>query len=172
MKKAIALSLGALMAASMLTQASAGPAKQSVEGQVVAPLPYTDDSGCYAGIHRRAAIVTQEMVNGVTGYHFDVDPKTYGGKFKLEATGGAAGDIDLDIYFYQQFGTVEDVAGDPLNAGSPVTVQFNTREPGGEVGVVPADTKKVIVCLYGGQQYAGAGATFTYEALAPTKKKK
>ena len=120
----------------------------------------------------RAAIVTQEMVNGVTGYHFDVDPKTYGGKFKLEATGGAAGDIDLDIYFYQQFGTVEDVAGDPLNAGSPVTVQFNTREPGGEVGVVPADTKKVIVCLYGGQQYAGAGATFTYEALAPTKKKK
>ena len=172
MKKVIALGLGALMAASMLGQASAAGPTQTEEGSVAVPLPYTDDSGCYAGIHRRMAIVTQEMVNGVGGYHFNVDPATYGGKFKLEATGGAVGDVDLDIYFYQKFGTVEDVAGDPLNAGSPVTVQFNTREPGGEVGVVPADTTKVIVCMYGGQMGAGAGATFTYEASAPAKKKK
>ncbi len=161
MKKVIAIALGALMAASMLAPASAGkPKKQTVEGSVVAPLPYTDDSGCYAGIHRRMAILSQEQVNGVGGYHFDVDTATYGGKFKLEPTGGL-GDVDLDIYFYQKFGTAEDVAGDPLNAGSPVTVSFNTREPGGEVGTVPVDVTKVIVCMYGGQLGAGAGATFT-----------
>lgn len=171
MKKALTVALASLMAASLLAPASAAPKKQTVEGTVVVPLPYTDDSGCYAGIHRRMAIVTQEQVNGVGGYHFDVDKATWNGKFKLEPTGGV-GDVDLDIYFYQQFGTVDQVAGDPLNAGSPITVQFNTREPGGEVGVVPPDTTKVIVCMYGGQQGGGAGATFMYEAIAPVKKKK
>ena len=173
MKKALTVALAGLIAASLFAPASAGAAKkQEVEGTVVAPLPYTDDSGCYAGIHRRMAIVTQEMVNGVGGYHFDVDPATYNGKFKLDVTASAAGDADLDIYFYQKFGTVEDVAGDPLNAGSPITVQFNTREPGGEAGIVPPDTTKVIVCMYGGQQGAAAGASFAYEAVAPVKKKK
>jgi hypothetical protein len=172
MKKILTVGLAGLLAASLLSPASAGaPTKQTEEGTVVAPLPFMDDSGCFAGVHRRMAIVTQEMVNGVGGYHFDVDPATYGGKFKMEPTGGI-GDVDLDIYFYSKFGTIDDVVGDPGGAGAPFTVQFNTREPGGEVGVVPADTTKVIVCMYGGQMGAGAGATFTYEAVAPVKKKK
>lgn len=172
MKKVITIALASLVAASLLAPASAAaPKKQTVEGTVAIPLPYTDDSGCYAGIHRRMAIVTQEMVNGVGGFHFDVDKATWNGKFKLEPTGGQ-GDVDLDIYFYQDFGTVEDVAGDPLNAGSPVSVSFNTREPGGEAGQVPPEMNKVIVCMYAGQQGAGAGASFLYEATAPAKKKK
>ena len=171
MKKLVGVAVAAIMAASAFP-AAAGPAKQTVEGTVVAPLPFTDDSGCFAGVHRRMAILTQEQVNGVGGYHFDVDPATYNGKFKLEPTGGVVGDIDLDIYFYEEFGTVEQVVGDPQAAGNPFTVQFNTREPGGESGLVPPDTTKVIVCMYGGQQYVGAGATFTYEAAAPAKKKR
>ncbi|MDQ3957264.1 MAG: hypothetical protein M3273_02960 [Actinomycetota bacterium] len=158
------LALAGLLAASLLPNASAAPPKQEVSGSVALPAPYTDNSGCYAGLHRRMAILTQERVNGVIGFHFDIDPSTLGKPFVMEPTGGQ-GDVDLDIYFYQKFGTVEDVVGDPLNAGAPVTVQFNTREPGGESGIVPkGDFTKVIVCMYGGDMGAGAGATFDYEA--------
>lgn len=165
MKKVMTLALGALLAASLVPNAVAGaPKKQEVSGSVAISTPYTDNSGCYAGLHRRFAILTQEQVNGVLGYHFDLDPATMGKPFVMEPTGGQ-GHVDLDIYFYNKFGTVEDVAGDPLNAGSPVTVQFNTREAGGESGIVPkGDFTKVIVCMYGGDQGAGAGATFEYEA--------
>ena len=170
MKKLVVLALSAALIGSLLHPATAAGKKQVVEGTIALPAPYTDDTGCYAGLHRRFAIVTQEQVNGIMGYHFDIDPATHGGKFKLEATGGQ-GDVDLDIYFYSQFGTVDQVATDPLNAGSPATVQFNTREPGGETGVVPQDFTKVIVCMYGGAQGGGAGATFTYTAAPPKKKK-
>ena len=170
MKRFVTLALSALLVGSLLNPASAGAKKQVVEGSIAAPAPFTDDSGCYAGLHRRLAVVTQEQVNGLIGYHFDIDPATWGGKFKLEPTGGQ-GDVDLDIYFYQQLGTVEQVATDPQGAGSPAVVQINTREPGGEVGTVPPDFTKVIVCMYGGQQGAGAGATFTYTATPPKKKK-
>ena len=160
-----------LVAGALLAPASAGKAKpQVVEGSVALPAPYTDDSGCYAGLHRRLMVVTSEAApaNGLIGYSFDIDKATWGGKFKLEATGGQ-GDVDLDIYFYSAFGTAEQVATDPLNAGAPATIQFNTRAPGGEEGVVPATFTKVIVCMYGGGQGGGAGATFTYTAT-PKKK--
>lgn len=172
MKKSLVIGLAALMAASVLSPATAGaPKKQEVDGIVVAPAPFTNDSGCFAGAHRRVAIVTQERVNGVSGYHFDVDKATSGGKFTLEPTGGG-GHVDLDIYFYTKFGTVQDVVDDPGGAGAPTTTAFNTREAGGESGVVPAGFPKVIVCMYGGQGGAGAGATFHYTATAPAKKKK
>jgi hypothetical protein len=101
--------------------------------------------------------------NGIIGYEFDVDPATWNKPFVLEATGGQ-GNVDLDIYFYSEFGTVDDVVNDPTNAGSPYTVQYNTRAPGGEAAIVPKDMNKVIVCLYGGAQGAGGGATFDYAA--------
>jgi hypothetical protein len=160
-----------LIAGAQLAPASAAKAKpQVVDGSIALPTPYTDDSGCYAGLHRRLMVVTSEAApaNGVIGYSFDVDKATWGGKFNLEATGGQ-GTPDLDIYFYTQFGTVDQVTGDPLNAGSPATIQFNTREAGGETGVVPATFTKVIVRMYGGAQGAGGGATFTYTAT-PKKK--
>lgn len=171
MKKVLTIALASLLAASLLAPASAAPKKQTVEGTVVTPLPFIDDSGCFAGAHRRIAIITQEQVNGITGYHFEVEKFTEGGTFTLEPTGGL-GEVDLDIYFYQEFGTVDDVINDPGGAGAPATVQFNTREPGGEAGEVPPGHPKVIVCMYGGQQGGGAGASFVYEATAPVKKKK
>ena len=165
MKKLVGIAAMVLTAVSLVPNAGAAPQKQQqVSGSVAVSAPYTDNSGCYAGLHRRFAIMTQEMVNGGLGYHFDIDPATLGKPFVLEATGGQ-GYVDLDIYFYQKFGTPQDVAGDPLNAGSPVTVQFNTREAGGESGIVPkGDFTKVIVCMYGGDLGVGAGATFDYVA--------
>jgi hypothetical protein len=165
MKKLVGIAAVVMTAVSVVPNATAGPPKQQkVSGSVAISAPYTDNSGCYAGLHRRTAILTQEMVNGGLGYHFDIDPVTLGKPFVLEPTGGQ-GHVDLDIYFYTKFGTVEDVAGDPLNAGAPATVQFNTREAGGESGIVPkGDWTKVIVCMYGGDQGAGAGATFDYVA--------
>lgn len=177
MKKMIALLTAGMLVLSLAPGvATAGkkkkkkkpPVEQVEEGTVLAPAPYTDDSGCYAGLHRRGAILTMENNNEVIGYHFDIDPATWETNFVMEPTGGM-GDVDLDIYFYQQFGTPEDVAGDPLNAGSPVTIQFNTREPGGESGVVPKEFTKVIVCMYGGQLGAGANAPFNYTAGTKVK---
>lgn len=166
MKKAVTIAMGALLAASLVPgSATAGkPKQQQVSGSIALPAPFTDDTGCFAGLHRRFAILTQEQVNGVIGYHFDVDPATIGKPFVLEVTGGQ-GDVDLDITFYYEFGTVEDVTGDPQGAGSPVNTSFATREPGGESGVIPkGDYTKAIVCVYGGQQGAGAAATFDYLA--------
>ena len=165
MRKLVTLALGGLVAASLVPNATAAaPKQQTVSGSIALPAPFTDNTGCYAGLHRRFAIVTQEQVNGVIGYHFDIDPATLGKPFVLEATGGQ-GTVDLDINFYYEFGTIEDVAGDPLNAGAPVVTSFNTREPGGESGIVPkGEYTKVIVCMYGGDMGAGAAATFEYTA--------
>ena len=166
MKKIATIAMGALLAGSLVPgSATAAKAKQQqVSGTIALPAPFTDDTGCFAGLQRRVAILTQEQVNGVVGYHFDVDPATIGKPFVLEVTGGQ-GDVDLDITFYYEFGTVDDVTGDPTNAGSPVSASFGTREPGGESGVIPkGDYTKAIVCVYGGQQGAGAAATFDYTA--------
>ena len=166
MRKIISLAAAALIALSLVpgvATAGKGKKKQTVEGTVALPAPYTDDSGCYAGLHRRLSILSMGTANGIIGYEFDVDPATWKKNFVLEPTGGQ-GDVDLDIYFYAEFGTVEDVVGDPLGAGAPYTIQFNTRAPGGEAAKVPADMNKVIVCMYGGQQGGGAGASFTYTA--------
>lgn len=135
------------------------PVLQQVEGTVPLPAPFTDDSGCYAGLHRRASIVTNGQANEIIGYEFDVDKATWGKPFALEITGGQ-GTVDLDIYFYSEFGTVDDVVNDPGGAGAPYTVQFNTRDSIGEFGEVPADTTKVIVCMMAG----GFDGTFTYKA--------
>ena len=166
MKKIVTLGAAALLAGSLFpgSATAAKPKQQQVSGSIALPAPFTDDTGCFAGLQRRVAILTQEQVNGVVGYHFDIDPATIGKPFVLEPTGGQ-GDVDLDITFYYEFGTVEDVTGDPQNAGSPVNMSFATREPGGESGVIPkGDWTKAIVCVYGGAQGAGAAATFDYVA--------
>jgi hypothetical protein len=171
MKKTLTVGLAGLLAASLLSPASAGAPAQEEDGVIAAPAPFTDDSGCFAGLQRRVAIVSQEQAKGIVGYNFDIDKATWGGKFALEVTDGV-GDVDMDILFYGEFGTVDDVVNDPGGAGAPFSVGFQTREPGGEAGVVPKEVTKAIVCIYAGQQGAGAAGAFHYEASAPVKKKK
>lgn len=164
MKKTIALLIAAALSFGILpATAGAGEPIQTEEGMILLPAPFVDDSGCFAGLHRRGAIMTQENNNGIVGWHFDVDPKTWKKRFVLEPSGGL-GTVDMDILFYQEFGTPQQVVEDPLAAGAPVSMGFQTREAGGEKGKVPPKFNKVIICIYSGALYQGGGANFTYTA--------
>lgn len=133
-----------------------GTGSQEVKGEIQQPNPFPQDpNACYAGKHRRAAVLTGGANQGVDGYHFDVDEGTNGTNFVLTVDSGEA-DPDLDITFYTDFGTQEQ-ALDTQHA--PPSQAFETREAGGESGVVPAGMKKAIVCML-----TGANATFTYTA--------
>ena len=135
---------------------------QEVTGEIQQPAPFVDtqtgEVACYSGKHRREAVLTDGANQGVDGYHFDVDPKTVGAKFVLTADGGE-GTPDLDITFYEDFGTVEQQADTQY---APPNQSFDTRAPGGETGTVPAGMKKVIVCMLD-----GANVPFTYKTGAP-----
>ena len=157
MKKLVSLATSLVAAAALVTApgAVAAPKQQTVEGSVALRAPFTDLASCYAGLHRRMAVVSQEQVNGVVGYHFDLDPATINKPFKLEVTGGQ-GAVDLDITFYSEFGTVEQATD---TSYAPYNVSFGEREPGGEKGIVPKETAKAIVCMFD-----GAGASFKYTA--------
>ncbi|MCA1839445.1 MAG: hypothetical protein ABR579_08245 [Actinomycetota bacterium] len=175
MRKLVALAVSAVIAGSLLAvPAYAGKAKpQTVSGTIAAPAPYTDPSGCFAGITRRIAILTGEQAgSGAVGYYFNIDPGTVGKPFNLDVSSALPAAPDADITFYQKFGTTDDVTGDPLNAGSPATVGFATRAPGGEHGIVPKGYPKAIICVYADSNGGSAAANFTYTAgpgVKPTK---
>ncbi|HJR43992.1 MAG TPA: hypothetical protein VJ927_00140 [Actinomycetota bacterium] len=177
MKKAILIGLAAMMAASLLSPASAAPAppKQTQEGTILFPAVFAAGlgaDGCWAGLTRRITQTAAGQGSGLFGYRFAVDKATWGGKFALEAVGGQ-GTVDLDIFMYSVMPPAEEVANDPVNGGTPVSVDFQTREEGGETGIVPKGTTDAIVCLYGGVAgYAGVAADFEYNAFTPVKKKK
>ena len=150
MKKLIGAGLASLLAFSLLgSPATAKAPKQVVEGNIVLPAPFTDDSGCFAGLHRRGAIMTMENNNGAVGWHFDVDPKTVGKKFTLEVSDGAG----MDIVFYSELGDATDPTVAPANTG------YETPGPGGEKGTVPPGYPIAFVCMT-----EGADASFTYTA--------
>ena len=170
MKKVVAIALGALMAASMLAPASAGKAKakpQVQEGTILLPAIFAagaaqGNDGCWGGATRRTTQTAGMAVNGIVGYRFPIDKATWGGKFVLEPTGGQ-GTVDLDLFMYSVMPGPEAAIDDPVNGGTPVSVDFGTREAGGEAGIVPPGTTDAIVCLYGGiSGYAGFDASFKY----------
>lgn len=159
----ILMLVGALVMAFMPASATAQkkkkkrPPPQEVEGSIPLPAPFIDDSGCYAGLHRRLQLLTGENANGIIGFHFDVEDRTWNQNFVLEATGGS-GDVDLDIYFYKDFGQAGN-PDDPL-MNDVISVSHNTRGSKYETGKVPEEMNKVIVCMMAG----GSNATFTYTA--------
>ena len=168
MKKVVAIALGALMAASMLAPASAGKAKPQVqEGTILLPAVFAQGAGtdgCWGGATRRTTQAAGMAVNGIVGFRFPIDKATWGGKFKLESTGGL-GTVDFDLFMYSVMPGTEEAVDDPVNGGTPVSVDFGTREAGGEAGIVPPGTTDAIVCLYGGiAGYAGFDASFKYTA--------
>lgn len=162
---AVMMSLGLVLCALAPVQAAPKPV-QTVEGTVILPTPHPQDpAACFAGIDRRVSGIIGEQINGPFGYHFDIDKKTWGGKFILEPTGGP-GTPDLCIVFFESFKT------DPTDpAGGPYSVSIDTREPGGEVGTVPENVNKAIVALWAGDSTQAAATSFRYEGFAPTKKK-
>lgn len=165
MKKLVSLVALGLVASTALSGAAVAGKKKGVRQDVTGniamqapPAEHTDNpNGCYSGVHRRIAVASQEQVNGVVGFHFDVDPGTWNKKFVL--TPGSA--VDIDITFYDGFGTPEQVA-DP--AFAPYSLGFETRDNEGEAGLVPPNVTKAIVCMKTGQD-----ADFTYAAGAGVK---
>jgi hypothetical protein len=162
MKRYIGLLTSGLVAMALVgAPTTAAPKQQTVEGAIALRAPFTDLASCYAGLQRRVAVVTQENVNGVVGYHFDVDKATAGKPFVLEVTGGQQ-NPDLDITFYTEFGTVEQATD---SAYAPTNVSFEDRGPGGEAGIVPkGGFEKAIVCMFDGY-----GASFKYTAGSGVK---
>ena len=173
MKRMFALAVVATLFAALAPVGAqarvAGPQKQ--EGNVLLPAPGPNGEttgGCWTGYSRRAWIFSGGATAGPLGSMFEIDKSTWGGKFKLEVTGGAMGTEDLDMTFYADPGVVDPV-NDPAQQGGIVeTGAFLTREPGGEVGTVPPNSNVVLICLGIG---TGFNADYTYTATPPKKKK-
>ncbi len=166
MKKLVTIALAAMVFGALLPAGAEAAKKprQTEEGSILLPLPFLDDTGCYAGVWRRAHAVTGDSARGLIGWNFEVDKKTWNKKFKLEVSGGA-GYVDMDIYFYLgPLTTINDFVEQQGDPAPPSTVSYNTREAGGEVGKVPAGAENVILCLYSGAQGVGGGADFVYTA--------
>jgi len=177
MKKFIGVAVTAIMVAGAFPAGAAKPKPQVVEGSILFPAVFAQGTfdGCWGGLTRRITQTAAGQGNGTFGYRFAVEKSTWNGKFKLEPTGGT-GDVDLDIFLYSVMPGPEAVLEDPpngaINGGTPVSVDYQTREPGGETGDIPKGTTDVIVCMYGGPTHAGFNATFEYVGTPPVKKKK
>lgn len=174
MKKLLPIALSVFLGASLLAPASAKKHEpQVVEGSILLPAVFAPDQfqGCWGGLTRRITQTAAGQGNGVFGYRFAVEESTWNGKFTLEPTGGG-GDVDLDIFLYSVMPGAEAVLDDPVNGGTPVSQDFQTREPGGEAGLIPEGTTDAIVCMYGGPSYFGYDADFTYTGKPPAPKKK
>ena len=163
-KLTVFVAAGLLAAALVPTTASAAKkgARQEVEGNILMQAPpseaTSDPNGCYSGVHRRIAVASQMQINGIVGYHFEIDPATWNKKFRLTPiTEG----VDIDITFYDGFGTTEQAAE---TSYAPVNVGFDERNTEGEAGKVPANMTLAIVCMKAGQD-----ADFLYEAGAGVK---
>ena len=165
MKKILVLAITGLMAATIATSATAAPKQQSVEGTIALPAPFTDNTGCFAGVHRRAHAFGGDAINGVIGYSFAVDKATQKKPFKLDVSGGQGSVVDMDITFYLgPLTTAQDFIDQGGDPAAPASVSFATRGAGGEKGLVPEGAENAIICIYGGDQGVGAGADFAYLA--------
>ena len=166
MKKMIALIAAGLIVAAFVpgaaTAAKKKAVRQDVTGHIALQAPPSDatdnPNGCYAGVHRRLNVASQMNANGIVGFHFEVDPGTWNKKFRLTNT---TPDVDIDITFYTEFGTLEQATDTSF---APYTVGFEERDTDGEFGKVPPDMTLAIVCMK-----AGTNADFTYSAGAGVK---
>lgn len=149
MKKLIAFATTAVLVAAPLQSASAGKggAHQHVEGTIAVPQGGNAAAACVYRTQRTLFSLTGQ--NGIFGYTFDVDPKTAGKKFKLDAGAGTG----MDISFYADLGNVTD----PTTA--PANVAYENPGPGGETGTVPAGYPIAFVCMT-----EGANGSFSYMA--------
>lgn len=150
MKKLIALATTALIVAVPVQSALAGkkaPVHQMVEGTIAVPQGGNAAATCVYRTQRTLFSLTGQ--NEVFGYTFDVDPKTVGKPFTLEAGAGTG----MDISFYADMGDVTDPSTAPAN------VAYENPGPGGETGTVPAGYPIAFVCMT-----EGANGTFSYMA--------
>ena len=152
MRKLIALSAACLMVAGAfggVATAGKRAAHQHVEGSILIPQPGAALGNCNYRPQRTLMIAAGEQVNGIVGHTFQVDPATYGKKFKLEVAGDGVG---MDIVFYMDLGDADPTVA-PANTG------YETVGTGGEEGTVPVDYPLAFVCMS-----EGSNGSFTYTA--------
>ena len=155
----VPLLLAGLPAVSHGADEPAFTAVQTVAGSIAAPTRFTDTEQGYPGLGRRAWLLNPAS-NGTVMYVFDVDPRTWGGEFRITDVTDATGEGDVDIYFYSDFGTVGGLlASDP---GQPTsTAEYAAAGAGGDSGFIPPGSKKGLAFTRN-----GVGTTFTYSAAA------
>jgi hypothetical protein len=148
--------------------AGADPAAYSQEesGTVIGPTPHPQAPEiCFQGVGRRIYLFSQGAYTGpVFGSIFDIDEKTWNGRFKLDITSHRAGNEDLDIYFFKDFGPW--IPEDPIANSPTILAVYEERNTEGEQGIVPKEATKAMVCLWSGIQ-----ADYDYEAKPPSRKK-
>lgn len=150
MKKLVGIAAAVLLVAAPVQSAFAAkkaPAHQHVEGSIAIPQGGNAAAACVYRTQR--TLFASGGPNEIFGYTFDVDPKTVGKPFKLEAGNGAG----MDISFYADMGDVTD----PTTA--PANVAYENPGPGGESGTVPAGYPIAFVCMT-----EGVNGTFVYTA--------
>ncbi|HEX2239552.1 MAG TPA: hypothetical protein VHJ82_00195 [Actinomycetota bacterium] len=134
------------------------PVEQVVEGNVTFPAVFLDtavtppEPSCFARVHRTLFLQFGDQAQGYFGWHFEVDPATWGGTFKLEVTGGQS--PDLDVTYYTDLGD--------LTTGAAATQSYETRSTTGEEGDIPANMNHVIVCMF-----TGLDSSFKYTGIGP-----
>ena len=171
MKRTFALALVAILFAALAPVGAharaVGPQKEEGNVLLAGPGPNGETTGgCWTGWSRRAWIFSGGATAGPFGSMFEIDKSTWGGKFKLEVTGGAMGSEDLDMTFYADPGKI-DPADPAMQGGIIETGSYLSREAGGEVGTVPPTSTVVLICLGIG---TGANADYSYTATPPKKK--
>ena len=150
MRKLVAISIAALLLGAVVPAASAGKKKskpQKVEASILVPQGGNAAATCVYRAQR--TLMIGGGPNGILGYTFEVDPKTVGKPFVLEAADGAG----MDISFYADLGDPTD----PTTA--PANMPYETTGPGGEKGTVPPGLPIAFVCMT-----EGVNAAFTYTA--------
>lgn len=131
-------------------EAPPGAKVQDVAGTIALSNPSKAAGVISVTRHSRTSGLIGSETNGVTGWFFAVDPKTWGGEFVLDsATAGA----DMDVIFYTDPGTV--------TAAPVAAAEFVGVDGDGERGVVPAGATHALVYPSG-----APNAAFTYAGHA------
>ena len=149
------LLLGLLtLVAQPVTAAPLGEEIQTTPGTIAAPTRFTDGEGGFPGAGRRAYVVNP-ATNGTVMFVINVDPLTWGGQFVIDTVTDATGSGDMDVYFYEDLGGLD-------NAGTDVvtTAEYDAGGPG-ETGFIPFGTEKAIVFTANGVRSA-----FTYHGFS------
>lgn len=131
-------------------EAPPGAKVQDVAGSVAVPNPSKASGAASVTRHARTGGLIGPETNGVFGWFFAVDPKTWGGEFVLDsATAGA----DMDVIFYSDPGTI--------TAAPAAAAEFVGVDGDGERGIVPAGSTRALVYPSG-----APNAAFTYAGHA------
>lgn len=139
------------------TAAPLGEEVQTVPGSIAAPTRFTDGEAGFPGAGRRAYLVNP-ATNGTVMYVVNVDEASWGGQFVIDTVADATGSGDIDLYFYEELGGLD-------NAGTGVvtTAEYDTGGPG-ETGFIPPGTKYAITFTPNAVR-----STFTYHAFSMPK---